>query len=199
MCPTSWPLNTSRPADGSTRPRIMRARVVLPLPLSPAMVRISCWFDDKVRLARSTATTLSELNPRLELKTRVRLSTRSNASGADNMRLRSCRHRADEMTRHPVAGADFLERRRRCLANVHGVRAARMKAAARWRVIERGRPPRDADSLGTLVESWQRLDEVLRVRVQRLLEQRERVGLLHHLPGVQHHHAVGQVGVHAHV
>jgi hypothetical protein len=44
------------PEVGSTRPRAMRAIVVLPLPLSPASVKISGPPSPTVRLALLTAT-----------------------------------------------------------------------------------------------------------------------------------------------
>ena len=93
----------------------------------------------------------------------------------------------------------LLQGRRLVPADIHRVRAARVEAAPARRVIERRRLAGDAHPLRLVVHLGQRADQVLRVGVARLLEDRPGVGLFHHLSGVKHGDAVGQVGVHAHI
>ncbi len=53
--PTSRPLYWRRPDVAASMPRSIRASVVLPLPLSPAMERISGLAWSSVKVASSTA------------------------------------------------------------------------------------------------------------------------------------------------
>src|SRR5438105_4880798 len=131
-----------------------------------------------VRLARSTATRCRALNPRRETNSRVRSWTRRSALklSGDGMRCASVRG-VYQMAGDAVSRPDLHERRHDGLADLHRVRAARMKAAASRGVVERRRAARNADPLSALVQFGQGVDQVLRVWMQRLLEQRERVGL----------------------
>src|SRR5437762_9042810 len=107
--------------------------------------------------------------------------------------------RIDEMARHAMSGSDIHELRHGGLAHIHGMWTTWMKGTAGRHVVECRRATGYADALRTLVESGQRLDQVLRVRMQRLLKQRGRICLLHYLPGVEHHDAVRQVCMHAQI
>src|SRR5581483_6646740 len=177
-------------------PRIMRASVVLPLPLSPAMVRISGLLASTEKVAPSTARNCFVEKPCRILKTLVRFSISSK-------RESGCCCTAhlffDQVTGYPVAGLDTDGFGVDSAAAVNRQRTSRMKAAAAWRIVERRGAARDALAFGTIIQPGQGVDQVLRVRMARILQDGARFAFLDHLTRVQHRDAIRQVSVDAHV
>src|SRR5215470_5083155 len=93
---------------------------------------------------------------------RVRFSMRSSrgccaddegaCSDSDCMPLSFVGKWSHQMARYTVPGSDILEPWNGCLAHFHRKWTARMEAAARRRIVQRWRTPRNADPFGTIVD-----------------------------------------------
>src|SRR5262245_23845955 len=108
-------------------PRIMRASVVLPLPLSPAIVRISGLLASTDRVAPSTAWNFFEENPCRMLKTFIRSSTRSRTDSGWGGMGHLLRY---QVAGDPVTGPNTDNLWINRSADIHHEWAARVKTAS---------------------------------------------------------------------
>ena len=143
--------------------RIMRASVVLPLPDSPMMAKISGLSAATEKLTPSTA--------------RMRLRAEQPAAGVDPARHRPVRSSGAVMRRlHGEAGdamrsARRLHGRHLAPADVHRQRAARMEAAAGRRVGQVGRRAGQAGLRRRVADARQAGDEMRGVGMARRAQQ----------------------------
>src|SRR5881296_2426141 len=192
------PTKTSPPVGGTSL-RIPLPVVVLPQPLSPTRQKISPLPTS--RSTPSTARTYSGLalrnaarNPR-RFSNQTRKSRRTKyGSRATSRRLLRRRRRGVQVARREVALAHRVESRLLIDAQWPGVLASRMEAAADGRVDQGRQEARDIRRQGLrALDIRERPDQVLRVRVFRVLVDVPHAAALHDLPGVHDRHRVARL------
>ena len=188
-----------------------RASVDLPQPLSPTRPSVSPRLMSRLTpsTARISARTAAEaprgvteaLDEVLDADEHVGVLLRGRSADPPRSRRRPRRLRleADAVGRKPArrhmpAGiCDALQRRRLVAAAFHHVATARMEGAARRRMDEARRKPRDRDQ-PTLRDgpARQRLKQPFRIGMMRTAVDAAPVAVLHRPPGVHDQHVVAR-------
>src|SRR5437867_10880260 len=198
------PTNTSPPV-GSTSRRIPFPVVVLPQPLSPTRQKISP--RPTSRSTPSTARTYSGVafrnaskNPRrFSNQTRKSLRTRY-GSRATSRRLLRRRGRGVQVACGEVVRSDRVETGFLVDAQLPGVLAPGMEAAPEGRVDQRRQEARDVRRQGLrALDVRERADQILRVRMLRVLVDVPDAPAFHDLPGIRSEERIARLCHHAEV
>src|SRR5436309_465208 len=198
------PTKTSPPVGG-TSCRIPLPVVVLPQPLSPTRQKISP--RPTSRSTPSTARTYSGVafrnaskNPRrFSNQTRKSLRTRY-GSRATSRRLLRRRGRGVQVACGEVVRSDRVETGFLVDAQLPGVLAPGMEAAPEGRVDQRRQEARDVRRQGLrALDVRERADQILRVRMLRVLVDVPDAPAFHDLPGIHDRHRIARLCHHAEV